>query len=74
MAHGAKVAGDADQTTVTFPDPSAGDAAGAVEFRYYQKVEGRFAIPDGTTLKSADVRILAMPGGQVKLSRTISQL
>src|SRR5206468_924935 len=41
----AHVARDGTQTTLTFPDPAAGDAAGAVEFRYYQKVEGRFAIP-----------------------------
>ena len=55
------------------PRHASGDAAGAVgEFRFYQKIEGRFAIPDGSTLKSADVRVLAMPGGQVKLSRTIN--
>ena len=70
----AHVARDGTQSILTFPDPAAGDAAGAVEFRFYQKVEGRFAIPEGTTLKGADVRVLAMPGGQVKLSRTISQL
>ena len=69
----ARVAKDGNFTTVTFPDPAAGDAAGSFEFRFYQKVEGRFVIPDGTTLKSADVRVLALPGGQVKLSRTISQ-
>ena len=59
---------------LTYPEASAGEAAGSVEFRFYQKVEGRFAIPQGSTLKSADVRVLAMPGGQVKLSRTINQL
>jgi hypothetical protein len=61
-------------TTATYPDASGGDAAGAVEFRFYQKVEGRFAIPDGSTLKGAEVRVLALPGGQVKLSRTINPL
>ena len=60
--------------TLTFPDPAAGEAAGAFEFRFYHKVEGRFAIPDGTTLKGVDVRVLALPGGQVKLSRTLNQL
>ena len=40
--------------------------------RFYQKVEGRFAIPESTTLKSAEIRVLAVPGGQVKLSRTIN--
>jgi len=70
----ARVAKDGDTSTVTFPDPAAGEAAGSFEFRFYQKIEGRFVIPDGTTLKSADVRVLALPGGQVKLSRTINQL
>ena len=69
----ARVAKDGNVSTVTFPDPSAGESAGSFEFRFYQKIEGRFVIPDGTTLQSADVRVLALPGGQVKLSRTISQ-
>jgi hypothetical protein len=65
---------DGTASTATYPDASAGEAAGAVEFRFYQKVEGHFAIPDGSTLKGAEVRILALPGGQVKLSRTINPL
>ena len=65
---------DGSVSTATYPDESGGDAAGGVEFRFYQKVEGRFAIPDGSTLKSAEVRVLALPGGQVKLSRTINPL
>jgi DNA-binding transcriptional MerR regulator len=70
----ARVAKDGNTSTVTFPDPSAGESAGSFEFRFYQKVEGRFAIPDGASLKGVDVRVLALPGGQVKLSRTINQL
>ena len=70
----ARVAKDGAVNTLTFPDPAAGEAAGAFEFRFYHKVEGRFAIPDGTTLKGVDVRVLALPGGQVKLSRTLNQL
>ncbi len=69
----ARVDKDGTSNNITFPDPSAGETAGSFEFRFYQKVEGRFVIPDGTTLRSADVRVLALPGGQVKLSRTISQ-
>jgi hypothetical protein len=65
---------DGAVTMATFPEAASGDAAGAVEFRFYQKIEGRFEIPDGSVLKSAEVRVLAMPGGQVKLSRTINQL
>jgi hypothetical protein len=69
----ARVAKDGNLTSLTIPDPSAPDSGG-FEFRFYQKVEGRFAIPDGTTLKGVDVRVLALPGGQVKLSRSINQL
>jgi len=58
--------------TLTFPDPAAGETAGGVEFRFYQKVEGRFRIPEGSVLRSVDVRVLQSPGGQVKLSRTVN--
>jgi hypothetical protein len=63
--------GDALQT-YTFPEPAAGEAAGALDFRFYQKVEGRFRLPENSSLKSVEVRVLAMPGGQVKLSRTLN--
>jgi hypothetical protein len=43
-----------------------------VEFRFYQKVDGRFRIPEGAVLKAFEVRVLAIPGGQVKLSRTLN--
>jgi hypothetical protein len=70
----ARVVKDGAINTLTFPDPSAAESAGAFEFRFYQKVEGRFAIPAGMSLAGVDVRVLALPGGQVKLSRTINQL
>jgi len=61
------------QSTLTFPDAAAPAAAsGALDFRFYQKVEGRFSLPDGAVLRSVDVRVLALPGGQVKLSRTVN--
>lgn len=59
-------------SALTFPDVAAGEPEGAVEFRFYQKVEGRFRIPEGATLRSVDVRVLQSPGGQVKLSRTVN--
>jgi hypothetical protein len=68
----ARVAQGPATSSLVFPDPAAGDAVGSFEFRFYQKVEGRFVIPDGATLKSVDIRILAVPGGQVKLSRTVN--
>ena len=68
----ARVAQGTATNTLTFPDPALPEAAGSFEFRFYHKVEGRFAIPEGSTLKGVDVRVLAIPGGQVKLSRTIT--
>jgi hypothetical protein len=68
----ARVAQGATTTTLTFPDASQPESAGSFDFKFYQKVEGRFAIPPGAVLKSVDVRVLAVPGGQVKLSRTIN--
>jgi hypothetical protein len=57
--------------TLTFPEGDPGEA-GAFEFRFYHKVEGRFALPAGAVLKAVEVRVVAVPGGQVKLSRTIN--
>ena len=68
----ARVAHGSLMTTLTFPDPALPEATGSFEFRFYHKVEGRFRIPEGTALKSVDVRVLAVPGGQVKLSRSIN--
>jgi hypothetical protein len=67
----ARVAAGAATSTLSYPDADSGEA-GAFEFRFYHKVEGRFAIPEGAVLKSVEVRIVALPGGQVKLSRTIN--
>ncbi len=68
----ARVAHGNANTTLTVPDPALPETSGSFEFRFYYKVEGRFRVPEGGTLKSVDVRVLAVPGGQVKLSRTIN--
>jgi hypothetical protein len=68
----ARVAQGSSTSTLTFPDPSLPETSGSFEFRFYHKVEGRFRIPEGAALKGVDVRVLAVPGGQVKLSRTIN--
>jgi hypothetical protein len=69
----AHVVKDGTENALSFPDASGPKAAaGAVDFRFYQKIEGRFAIPEGAALKSVEVRVLALPGGQVKLSRTVN--
>ena len=68
----ARVANQGSMATLTFPDASAEESAGIVEFRFYQKVEGRFRIPEGALLKGYEIRVLALPGGQVKLSRSVN--
>ena len=69
----AKVVQGTEQRALTFPDPAAaGHGPGALDFRFYQKVEGHFALPEGAALRSVEVRVLALPGGQVKLSRTVN--
>jgi hypothetical protein len=68
----ARIAKGPDNSTLTFPDPALPESTGSFEFRFYHKVEGRFRIPEGAALKSVEVRVLAVPGGQVKLSRTIN--
>jgi hypothetical protein len=68
----AKVLREGTVQNLTFPDPASGEGPGNFEFRFYRKVEGRFSLPAGDILKSVDVRILAVPGGQVKLSRTVN--
>jgi len=67
----ARIARGQALSTQTYPESDPGEA-GAFEFRFYHRVEGRFAIPEDAVLRSVDVRILAVPGGQVKLSRTIN--
>ncbi|HUI99381.1 MAG TPA: DUF6776 family protein [Usitatibacter sp.] len=61
-----------EQTSIPVSDALASAAATKLDFRFYQKVEGRFSIPEGSSLRSVDVRVLALPGGQVKLSRTVN--
>ena len=68
----ARAAQGSGTTTLTFPDPSLPETTDTFEFRFYHKVEGRFRIPEGAALNGVDVRVLAVPGGQVKLSRTIN--
>lgn len=57
--------------TLTVPEDAAA-GGGKVEFRFYQAVEGRFRLPEGATLKGYEVQVVALPGGQVKLSRSFN--
>lgn len=68
----ARVAHQGAVSTLAFPSASEGEGAGEVEFRFYQKVDGRFRIPEGALLRGYEVRVVAIPGGQVKLSRSVN--
>jgi uncharacterized protein YlxW (UPF0749 family) len=61
---------------LAYPDDATvrGAAAlpGDLDFRYYQKVDGRINLPANTALKSIEVRILSHPGGQLRLSRQLN--
>lgn len=67
----ARIARGTAMSTQTFPEGDSGEA-GVFDFRFYHRVEGRFAIPQDAVLKSVEVRVLAVPAGQVKLSRTVN--
>jgi hypothetical protein len=61
------------QSAISFPsDAEVRGAGGELDFRYYQKVDGRFRIPEGTQLKNVQVRVLALPGYEVRSQRSIN--
>lgn len=65
--------GQASQTTLNFPtDAQMRESLGTVEFRFYQKLDGRFSIPQDAVLKSVQVRILGLPGLDVRAQRSVS--
>ena len=41
-----------------------------INFKYYQRIEGRFRVTPGAVVKSVQLRIFEMPGGQVRLTRS----
>jgi hypothetical protein len=43
-----------------------------LDFKFFQRLEGRFSIPDGAPLKSVEIKVLANPGGQLKASKSVS--
>jgi len=63
----------AEQTVLGFPsDAELRLPGGELEFRYYQKVNGRFRIPDGSQLKSVQLRVLGLPGYDVRSQRSVN--
>jgi hypothetical protein len=63
----------AQQTTLSFPtDAELRASKSELEFRYYQKVDGRFKIPQGAQLKNVQVRLLGLPGYDVRTQRGVN--
>jgi hypothetical protein len=61
------------QTALSFPsDAEIRGPGGEIDFRYYQKVDGRFKIPQGAQLKSIQVRVLALPGYEVRSQKSVN--
>ncbi len=68
-----RVQAGAQQTTLSFPtDQELRNPGGELEFRYYQKVDGRFRIPEGSQLKSVQLRVLGVPGYDVRGQRSVN--
>ena len=69
----ARVQKGSAQTTLSFPlDHELRAAGNEIEFRYYQKVDGRFKIPEGALLKSVQIRVFGLPGFEVRGQRSIN--
>lgn len=47
-------------------------AGGELDFRYYQKIDGRFRIPEGAQLKAVQVRVLGLPGYEVRSQKSLN--
>lgn len=69
----ARVQQGAQQIAMSFPtDGELRSAGGELDFRYYQKIDGRFKIPEGAQLKNVQIRVLGLPGFDVKSQRSIN--
>lgn len=65
--------GATQQTVLSFPnDAQLRATGGEIEFRFYQKIDGRFRIPEGSTLKNVQVRVLSVPGYDVRSQRSLN--
>jgi hypothetical protein len=66
-------AGKSQLTALSFPtDAELRQTAGDIEFRIYQKVDGRFRIPEDAVLKSVQVRVLGASAQDVRAQRNIN--
>ncbi len=63
----------AQQSTLSFPPDNELKAPGnEVDFRYYQKLDGRFKIPEGAQLKSVQARLLGLPAYDVRTQKSVN--
>jgi len=68
-----RVQAGSQQSTLSFPsDAELRLPGGVLEFRYYQKIDGRFKIPDESQLKSVQLRVLGLPGYDVRSQRGVN--
>ncbi len=59
--------------TLSVPtDAEVRAAGGELDFRYYQKIDGRFKIPEGAQLKAVQVRVLALPSFEVRSQKSLN--
>ena len=69
----ARVARNGVLSTLSFPEDTALKGPGAeVILKYYQKLEGRFRIPEGALLKGVQVRIIGLPGGEIRTTKALN--
>ena len=58
---------------LSYPEDNKNPAnSGEVDFKYYQKVEGRFKLPESAQLKSVQVRVLGQQGNEVRATKAIT--
>ena len=68
-----RVQAGTQQNTLSFPSDTELRVPGReLEFRYYQKVDGRFRIPEGSQLKNVQLRVLGLPGYDVRSQRSVN--
>jgi hypothetical protein len=61
------------QESVVLPEADKDKTPGFdVNFKFYQRVEGRFKLAQGVKIKSVQVRVVELPSGQVKLARNFN--
>jgi hypothetical protein len=70
LALSAKIQKNGALSNWTIPDDPA--ARTDLEFKFYQRLEGRFAVPEGTQIKALEVKVLAGPGGQTRATRSVN--